>query len=208
MLQKWLVRIQTQTRSLTCRRQLHAPKSKEFYEEQNILRRYFYIIDTKGQVFQEATKHRNFVSSMKDVAFLNMLHSLLRPNTSGLFPEYPLFFPCGKEHNYVVHEDQFAVLGFSKLVSKDQKLQVCLGGSSILQEFDPSSLYCCPNTGRFYHIIQNHKYLKNKLGLLHPQVSESLSGSIRLCDSGDYFEYTDNHNRHFKIQDIDSFKEG
>lgn len=184
---------------------LHAAKSNEFYEEQNILRRYFYVIDSKGQVFQEATKHRNFVTCMKDIAFLNILHTLLRPNKTELFPEYPLYFPCGPEHNFVIPEDDKSVLGFSKMTVKENKLFLHFGSSNVSQEFDPSVLFCCSDTGRFYHTISSHKYLKGKLGLLHPQISESLSNNIKLSEDGEHFEYwdVDSGKRH-KIQDVTS----
>lgn len=180
---------------------LHSAKSSQFYEEQNLLRRYFYIIDLKGQVFQEATKHRNFVSSMKDVPFLNMLHTLLRPNKTGLFEEYPLYFPCGPEHNFIIHEDNTAVLGFSRFVAKEGKRFLSFGYSSNFQDFDPASLYCCSDTGRFYHKIDRHKYLKGELGLLHPQASEALSSHIVLNDDGQ-FEFRDSDGRRYQIQDI------
>lgn len=187
-------------------RLLHSPKSKEFYEEQNVLRRYFYVIDTKGQVFQEATKHRNFVTSMKDMAFLNMLHTLLRPNTSSLFPEYPLYFPCGPEHNFVIPEDEKSVLGFSKSsITSDGARQLYFGSSNITQPFDPAALFCCSDTGRFYHTITKHKYLKNKLGLLHPQISETLSPNIKLSEDGENFEFWDyTSGTRYKIQNISS----
>lgn len=183
------------------RRHLHSPKTAQFYEEQNVLRRYFYIIDLKGQVFQEATKHRNFVSSMKDVPFLNMLHTLLRPNKTGLFEEYPLYFPCGPEHNFIIHEDCRAVLGFSRFVAKDGERLLSFGYSSNFQEFDPASLYCCSETGRFYHKIDRHKYLKGELGLLHPQASEALSSHIALNDDGQ-FEFRDTNGHCYPIQDF------
>lgn len=184
---------------------MHSPKSNEFYEEQNLLRRYFYVIDTKGQVFQESTKHRNFVTCMKDLAFLNMLHSLLRPNRTTMFPEYPLYFPCGQEHNFVITEDKKSVLGFSKIITKDNQKQLFFGNSNVTQAFDASALYCCPDTGRFYHIIQKQKHLKGQLGLLHPQVSESLSENIKLSQHGDYFEYSNEQGQKFIIKDTSTF---
>lgn len=181
----------------------HASRTKEFYDEQNILRRYFYVIDTKGQVFQEATKHRNFVTSLKDIPFLNMLHGLLRVNSTGIFPEYPLYFPCGKELNFILPEDPHSVAGFSKLITNtsDQSRSLFFGGSGVSQTFDPSLLFCCDESGRFYHLITQHKHLRGRLGLLHPQISENLSSNIKLSDSGDSFVFCEAGNS-FPIRNI------
>jgi hypothetical protein len=156
-------------------------RSKEFYEEQNKLRNYFYVIDSRGQVFQEATLHRNFVTSIKDGVFLNMLFNLLRTNRTGNFMEYPLYFPCGKEHNYITIDDAYASVGFSKLITEGKKL-LQVGESSIFQEFKPQQLLYCDSTGRFYHRLSfRHKYLSTgHIGLLHPQISELLSKQIQI----------------------------
>ena len=44
-------------------------------------------------------------------------------------------------------------------------------GNTLQQKLDPLKLLVS-RTGRLYHPITNHKYLKDELGLLHPHIGQ------------------------------------
>lgn len=193
-------------------------RSKDFYDEQMKERNYFYVLDSKGQVFLEECKHRNFVTCLKDVVFLNMLYRLQRPNRTGLFPEIPFVSPCGTERNFMSTQDAHSAYCFSKLVPNDnvndansskqnnpETSLLFVGGSSLNQSFDPTllSVDCC--TGYFYHRITNHRYLQGQLGLLHPTITEKLSSKISFSDLSATFQLNWN-GEIFPIEEIPSKK--
>lgn len=170
--------------SRCCNVCLSFTRSNEFYEEQNKLRRYFYVVDNRGQVFLEQTMHRNYATALRDTTFLNMLFTLLRPNQkTDIFPEKPYYFPCSKETNYVTLDDPTAAVVFARLYSDPQhtgKFRLQYGMSQKSQPFDPDSIFLSSTTGKFYHRILQHKYLCdiNRYGLLHQDIVEVLSSNI------------------------------
>lgn len=160
-------------------------------------RKYFYVIDDKGQLFMEDCKHRNFVSCFKEKTFLQRFYSWMRHNDSGHYmEEFPWISPCGsKEVNYVRIEDGIASVAFGEISSKtttfsdpssaigikleeEGDLFLSIGSSIVKEPFDPQALLIDESTGRFYHPITGHKYLKGTLGLLHPRISHLLSDRI------------------------------
>jgi hypothetical protein len=106
-----------------------APTSLIQGMEENGYRSYFYVIDDKGQLFLNDTKHKNFVSCLKDKVFLNMFYRLLRRNQNQMAThvpnqalseyirrEFPLISPCGHERNFTRIEDSFAACVFSQFL--------------------------------------------------------------------------------------------
>jgi hypothetical protein len=168
--------------SLLCT--LHPPTQRD----------YFYLLDCRGQLFLEDTRHRNFVTSLKDKPFLNFFYRQLRPNSSSNKLGYPVVSMCGKERNFVKVQDNIASLVFAgSFVNGDCKLYI--GQSDINQEFDPSKLYVDEETGRFYHRVEAHRHLHGTLGLLHPSISDQLACRISVVEgnraglgSGDQME--------------------
>ena len=49
------------------------PRDESFYAKKAIDRHYFYVMDTRGQVFLEETMPRNIATCMKDIKFLDFL---------------------------------------------------------------------------------------------------------------------------------------
>lgn len=142
------------------------------------VREYFYHMDTKGQLFLADTKHRNFVTCLKDRVFLNFFFRQLRPNSTGAPPGYRLVSPCGKELNYLEIDDQRASTVFSQLTNG----RLCMGGSEVSEPFHPSLLAVDEESGRFYHKISTHRHLGGQLGLLHALLAEGLSDRISAAD--------------------------
>jgi hypothetical protein len=97
-------------------------------------RKYFYIMDSKGQLFLSDCKHKNFISSLKDKVFLNMFFRLLRENH---FQEseierkegYHYLSPCGNELNYLKIDDPIACCVFGSFRSSSSSLSSALGVS-------------------------------------------------------------------------------
>lgn len=81
------------------------------------IRQYFYHLDTRGQVFLEDTKHKNFVTSLKDKQFLNQLFRQLRrtPEEDIQRTHYPVVSVCMGERNYIHIDDTRAHVVFSTL---------------------------------------------------------------------------------------------
>ena len=167
-------------------------------------REYFYVIDDKGQLFLDDCPHRNFVSCFKEKIFLQRFYSWLRPNTTGKFAEaFPWISPCGtKEVNYIRIEDSVAPIAFGDLLSNNDSclrdslsntkvyledqgpLLLGIGSSVVTEPFAPHLLRIDDHTGRFYHPISLHKYMKGRYGLLHPKISQLLSDRIFVAEEG------------------------
>lgn len=141
-------------------------------------REYFYFLDSKGQIFLEECLHRNFVTSLKDVAFLNFFFRQLQPNFTGERTNYPLVSPCGKELNFVKIDDSLACSVFSTMVNDSGELFLQMGGSTVREKFEPRHLAVDVASGRFYHLIQSHKKLSGLYGLLHSPLATQLSSNI------------------------------
>jgi hypothetical protein len=97
--------------------------------------------------------------------------------------------------NYVRIEDGIASAAFGEISSKkiafsdpsstigikleeEGDLFLSIGSSIVKEPFNPQTLFIDESTGRFYHPITLHKYLKGTLGLLHPRISQLLSDKI------------------------------
>ena len=165
------------------------PKSSEFYSENALKRHYFYVIDTRGQVFLEETLPRNIATSMKDGKFLNFLHNSLRKNETGIHEfSHPFVSYCGKEINYVSPYDRHSAFVFKDLfcnnvvitqsnISETGTLELTYA-SGLKHPFDIENLVYHPTSGRIYHILSDHKHLVGHLGLLHPFLCQLLANDI------------------------------
>lgn len=182
-------------------------KNKEFYAQEGTQhRRYYYVFDTRGQVFLEETWPRNIATSLKDKKFCNFIHTTLQKNNTGINMDYPYVSYCGKEINFVCPYDSFSSFVFKDInpslesmdyfsvpppysatditgISVDRDL---LYGGDIVHPFDVSKFVYMPETGRLYHSILRHKNLVDQLGLLHPVLCERLAEKITHV-SGDIF---------------------
>lgn len=151
-------------------------RSDTFYEEQAIKRHYFYVMDLRGQLFVENII-RNVATSMKDVKFLDFMYRNLQFNTTEQHKEAPLLTYCGKEINFVTPIDSLSAFVYKDLLppsSSGTAYRLVYGGS-LVQQFDPSKLAFCEETGRMYHEIINHKHLSLKgepvYGLLNVNIT-------------------------------------
>lgn len=171
-------------------------KSKEFYHSEGNHRRYFYVIDTRGRVFLEESKHKNYATSLKDKKFLDLFFRMLRPNRTEFYQNcLPFVSFCGKEMNFTTVLDPFAPLAYSELLqdipsSRDPTnssvsvgtARLRIGESDLTSIFDPTQLYFDVSTGRIYHKIDGKrsktKYLDEMLGLLHPELSQMISSGV------------------------------
>jgi hypothetical protein len=166
-------------------------------------RKYFYVLNTRGQIFLEETTPRNIATSLKDPKFVNFMHTNLRPNdTKGGLDNYPFVTYCGKETNFVCPQDTLSAFVFRDLVTAKghpvtdisrafespgrDEVKLCYG-HDIWHPFDPAELIFIPDSGRLYHRILSHKYLTGKLGLLHPFLCQQIS---------QYIQYKDDTNRY------------
>ena len=65
---------------------------------------------------------------------------------------------CGKETNFVATEDEIASVGFTDLDGTSGDLLYAAGQLS--EPFDPDMLRIASSTGRLYHPVNNHRFLK------------------------------------------------
>ena len=136
------------------------PKSERFYEEENTHRRYYYVMDLRGQLFIENSV-RNIATSMKDKKFLDFMYKNLKPNDSGFAHLIPYVTYCGQEMNFVTPMDIKAAIVYKDVTPPSHEsdtFKLHFGGT-LTQDFDPKLLKFCNETGRFYHRITNLKYL-------------------------------------------------
>lgn len=154
-------------------------KSREFYVENATARNYFYLIDTRGQLFLEETEgSRNMATCLKDKNFLAFFYSQLRVNSTGTFAdEYPYVSMCGRERNFVCPQDPMSAFVFAELSMDGTVLfyggatsasSVATAGSGSTSDvqlgpgrvaFDPAALVYHTETGRLYHPISGHRHL-------------------------------------------------
>jgi len=91
---------------------------------------------------------------------------------------FPFYSVCGKEKSFLRLDDEVSAFGFQDLVRKDDgdvdSGYILRYGGNLSEDFDPSSLMYSNNTGRLYHPINSHKYLKGQYGLLHPITAQNL----------------------------------
>ncbi|KAF9351676.1 hypothetical protein BGX34_000421 [Mortierella sp. NVP85] len=108
------------------------------------VRPYFYYIDIHGRVFLQDTTPKDLTSCYKDPRFLDFFISRIKPNSTGLFPEYSWISPCGKELNFVEAAD--TPITFHGL--QDGHL---LWAGTQRTPFFPNQLCVSASTGRIYH---------------------------------------------------------
>jgi len=94
------------------------PRDKAVYVHGQHTRRYYYVLDTRGQLHLEESPHRNFTSCFKDKAFLSFFYKSLRrndvrtPDDDAYTQSCPYVSLCGLERNYLTPEDPLAPLVF------------------------------------------------------------------------------------------------
>jgi hypothetical protein len=171
--------------------------SEEFYDEQNLHRRYFYYIDLQGRLFLENTRPKNIATSLKSAKFLRFFFSQVRPNRLPdseqeqyeSFLEYPYRSPCGKEMNFIKCADR-------PLVFEDLRRQpeasvapsgweFVFGGGELTMPFRPDTLKISLSTGRLYHDVETKHFPAGdpeSIGLVRSQVAVELGRTIHLYD--------------------------
>ncbi len=164
-----------------------SPKHRDYYEQEGKDRRYFYLLDSRGQLFLEENKFKNYATCLKDKKFLDFFFKQLRPNKTAFHSQITYISPCGNELNFLIVDDPVAPIVFSELKTQDtidnlsrRTYTLTIGGSSLEQSFDPHELTLNTSSGRMYHTIKNHKHLASKLGLLHPAVADILSEHLHI----------------------------
>ena len=160
---------------------IRRPQDSNFYSSQGmVFRHYFYVIDTKGNLFLESEIYRNIATCLKDPKFLRFFYNQLRPNTnkdSVNGQSFPFISPCGSEKNFVTPEDPLSCIVFTDFNPTTDTL-VYGGGSA--HKFKPSDLVFSHSTNRIYHRISEHRHLNQHLALLHSDIAQVLSERIDL----------------------------
>lgn len=158
-------------------------QTNDLYDNHAVNNRYyFYTVDNRGNLFLHNSKYKNIATAYRDSSFLKTFYKSLRINNTGYYTaEFPYVSPCGKEINYVYHDDANAVITFTDYDKKDNTL--LYGGNQFAIAFDPRSLVYNLSNGRLYHNFTT-KYLKGSgyLGLLHPQISDYFSDYVQSND--------------------------
>jgi hypothetical protein len=167
-------------RTMRAMDRLCVPRSKDVYGKEADRRHYFYVIDTRGQLFLEETMPRNIATSLKDLKILNFMMKNLRPNHTEFYSDIPFISYCGKEVNFVSPVDVFSSICFKDCHWDSKQL---IYGGDLEHPFDPLHLAYHPKSGRIYHLIQNHKYLAGTYGLLHPHLCQKIGEDITPLDS-------------------------
>ena len=145
------------------------------------IRHYFYTIDIKGYLYISTTTTKNFVSCLKDKAILLFMYKQLRLNNTQQYNDYKYISPCGKEINYIKHDDDNACIGFTSF----DKDKLYYAGDQISTVFNPSSIVINKTNGRIYHPVSGHKYLSDHYGLLHSNIASELSNHINIITNSD-----------------------
>jgi hypothetical protein len=148
------------------------------------MRHYFYVLDLRGNIFLEESKHRNIATCIKDISFQNFMLRNLKPNYSTDFPDIPLLVKCGHETNFVTPIDSLSSFVHKEL--RDTELKF---GGSLSQEFNPLLLRYNSISQRLYHIIINHKYLNGHFALLHPEICQYLTNHIYTAENAYYLQW-------------------
>jgi hypothetical protein len=155
-----------------------------FYADEGLARRYYYLLDSRGQLFLQSSKHRNFATSIRDAKVLSLFFRMMRPikkqevsllasiDTCNPSSSYRWVSVCGKETNFVATEDEIASVGFTDLDGTSGDLLYAAGQLS--EPFDPDMVHIASSTGRLYHPVNNHRFLKGTWGLLHPSLAQKL----------------------------------
>jgi hypothetical protein len=112
--------------------------SAQFYAEEQRMRRYYYFIDSRGELYLESSKHRNVATAIRDPKVISMMFKMMRPirteekeelmlalgdhpdegprSLSSLARRYRYVSLCGKEKNFIGNEDPMSAVGFRDLV--------------------------------------------------------------------------------------------
>lgn len=201
----------------------YAPRSNEYYAEQQIERNYFYALDTRGQVYLEDTLPRNIATCIKDKKFLKFFFQQLRINNTGTFIEYPYVSMCGKERNFLCPVDPLSSIVYTDLISSKSNINqkyLLYGGVSQQDlinidldnlerlpygviKYNPLKLTSSDNSSnRLYYPIMQHKYLSSpnatsfkdmNYGLLHPHLCQLISQHIEYNDDTHTWDIHDNN---------------
>lgn len=153
-----------------------------------MIRQYFFYLDSRGLLFLQDTKHKNFVSSIKDRKILNFFFKQLQVNNTNQYLNIPYVSKCGKELNYLATEDSYAPLVLTPFhdnisdikIGQNEKqrfetMQICHSDLSV--QFNPKNLRICSTQGRLYHLLNenDHIYLNSHFALLHPILAQDIS---------------------------------
>ena len=134
---------------------IRIPQSTSFYLSQGEQRSYYYVLDTRGQLHLEESKHRNFTSCFKDKQFLSFFFKQLRPNSDDVLRRanldpYAQLCPyvslCGNERNFLTPEDHISAIVFVDY--DDVKGELMYPGGVSRERLDPSMLTLSTATGR------------------------------------------------------------
>jgi hypothetical protein len=144
------------------------------------MRNYFYFVNTRGKLFLEETKIKNFATCFKDIPFLNRFFKNLQPNETNSHPEYKFIYICMKEFNFLKCED-------TPIVFFDLMDGNLIYGGNLKTKFQPNSLIFDIDNFRLYQQID---FKFGSFGLLSENVMMTLN--IQREDSGEYFLYYNN----------------
>lgn len=142
----------------------------------SIIRHYFYTIDIKGYLYVNTTTTKNFATCLKDKSLLLFMYKQLRINNTQYYNDYQYISPCGKEINYIKHDDKMACIGFTSFDYNN----LYYGGDQLTTVFNPSSIVINKTNGRIYHPVYGHKHLSQHYGLLHSNIASELSSHINI----------------------------
>jgi hypothetical protein len=163
------------------------PLSDDFYDEEGKARRYYYVLDTRGQLFLESTKHRNIATCFKDDKFVRFMFRNMRVQ-NGSYNELPFLSKCGQELNFITPEDPFAAIVYTNWDVPNNRLYYA--NNTLSDTFSVHNLMISASSLRIYHEIQDNRHLKGQLGLFHPQLAEQLASSISIDMDGNDEEVT------------------
>jgi hypothetical protein len=151
-------------------------KPNAFYEEQAVLRNYFYHIDLSGRLFNEEVTPKNIATSLKADKFLDFFFKRLRRNDTGEFTDYPYFSPCGKEKNFILPAD--VGVAFHDYNEASNEL---MWGGTLKTIFEPASLAFSKRTGRMYHYCP----AKKEYALVKSSVAVAFAANIEIEEGDD-----------------------
>jgi hypothetical protein len=136
------------------------------------MRKYFYFVNTRGKLFLEETKIKNFATCFKDIPFLNRFFKNLQPNETNSHPEYKFIYICMKELNFLKCEDTPVV--FFDLIDG-----YLIHGGNLKTKFHPNSLIFDIDNFRLYQRVGS------EFGLLSENIMMSLN--VQIGEFGEYF---------------------
>lgn len=162
-------------------------------------RLYFYTLDTHGQLFLTSAPHKNFISSYKDVAFLDLFFRRLRPLTVAEVEaqgdeekRYRWVSECMGERNLVESEGGVPIVFTAVAPSSstgELELTVCGGRTKV--NFEPDKIGMSEDGYVFHRLPQDRWAKLGQWGLIGGRVvTEGLGGELREgLESGDGFRW-------------------